>query len=259
FAAPIESTPSQIIQAQGFATFSYTLIPLSDKARATPPIPFSGFNPDHGGFDDLTIASVPITITPGTVTPADLRAVAQAEQLDADSEKEPVLSGLATAPGLMGGLVPIQQRGWFPLLHLVPASALLALWAWDRRRRFFEKYPEILLRRRALRALRRERRRLERAARARDSAAFANVAVQAMQVAVAPYYPAEPKALVGADVLAMLPEQEQSVPAADTVRQFFSRTDAVRFGPGAASTTELLQLKPEIESVLDHLEARLCG
>jgi hypothetical protein len=259
FAAPTENTPSQIIQAQGFATFSYTLIPLTDKQRSTPPIPFSGFNPDHGAYDDLTIESVPITITPGTVTPADLLEVARAEQLDADAEKEPVLSGLANAPGLIGGLVPVQQRGWFPLLHLVPASALFALWAWDRRRRFMERYPEIILRRRALRALRRERRRLARAARARDGATFATVAVNAMQVAVAPYFPAEPRALVGADVLAMLPHQEQSDPAAKTVREFFSRTDAARFGAAADDTAELLQLKPEIEGVLDRLEAKLCG
>jgi hypothetical protein len=146
------------------------------------------------------------------------------------------------------------------MLHLLPAGTLLGLWLWDRRRRFLEQHPDIVLRRRALRALRRERRTLERAASARDSVRFAATAVNAMKVAVAPHYPAEPRALVGADVLTMLPEQERSGRIGQTVRKLFSREDEFCFAvakPGDA--TGVLELKPEIEGVLDHLEARLCN
>ena len=259
FADPVESTPSQIIQAQGFVTFTYTFIPLTEKARSTPAIPFSTFNPDRAAYEDLTIPSVPVTVTPGSVTAADLQILAQADKLDTDSEKEPVLSGLATVPGLSGGLVPFQKRGWFPLLHLVPATALLGLWFRDRRRRFLELHPEIVLRRRALRALRRERRRLERAAHARDSAGFATIAVNAMQVAVAPYYPAEPRALVGTDVLGILPEQDRSGVPGKTVRELFFGADAASFAVAKPASADLLQLKSDIDTVLDHLEARLCA
>jgi hypothetical protein len=202
---------------------------------------------------------VPVTVAPGSATAADLNAVIQAAKLDKQVEQEPVLSGLSIATGLGGGLMPVQKRAWFPLLHLVPAAGLMALWCWDRRRRFLELHPDIVLRRRALRALRRERKTLQRAARSEDSAGFAASAVQAMTVAVAPYYPAEPRALVGSDVLMMLNDADRSGPAGKTVRHVFSRSDAARFDAGSPAATDLLELKAEIDRVLDHLETKLCN
>ena len=259
FAAPLESTPPQIMAAQGFVTFSYTLIPMTEKTRETPAIPFCAFDPDRGQYQDLTIDPVPVQVLPGSASKADLRELAQADKLDADEDKEPVLSGLALAPGLGGGVIPVQNRGWFPLLHLLPAVSLLALWSWDRRRRFLEQHPDVVLRRRALRALRRHRRRLQQAARAKNDSAFAATAVTAMQAAAAPFYPAEPRALVGGDIIRILPDGERSGPAGQTVRRFFSGVDAARFAPGTTGSTELLQRKGDIEMVLDQLEARLCG
>jgi len=258
FPATLDSTPPQIIRAQGSVTFTYTLIPLSQKSRVTPAVPFCAFDPERRAYQDLTIASVPVTILPGTATAADLQALVQAEATDTAPEEEPVLSGLSAKPGLAGGLAPTQQRGWFPLLHLLPASTLLGLWFWDRRRRFLEQHPEIVIRRRALRALRRERRLLERVAAMRDSAHFAAVAVNAMKVAVAPHYPAEPRALVGKDVLAMMQESERSGRSGQTVRKLFSTEDELCFAARRVDANELLELKPEIEGVLDRLEARLC-
>jgi len=259
FPATLDGTPPQIIRAQGSVTFTYTLIPLNQKSRVTPAVPFCSFDPERRAYQDLTIASVPVTVLPGTGTAADLQALVQAEATDKAPEEEPVLSGLSINPGLAGGLAPTQQRGWFPLLHLLPAGALLGLWFWDRRRRFLEQHPEIVIRRHALRVLRRERRALERAATMRDSARFAAVAVNAMKVAVAPHYPAEPRALVGTDVLTMLPESERSGRGGQTVRKLFSREDELCFAAQQVDTTELLELRPEIEGVLDHLEARLCN
>jgi hypothetical protein len=259
FAMPLETIPPQIIQAQGFVTLNYTLIPLTDKVRATPAIPFSTFDPDLAAYQNQTIPAVPVTVTAGAATAADLDAVIQAAKLDKQVEKDPVLSGLATGTGLSGGLMPVQKRGWFPLLHLVPAAGLMVLWSWDRRRRFLELHPDIVLRRRALRALRRERKTLQRAARSEDSARFATSAVQAMTVAVAPWYPAEPRALVGSDVLMMLTDADRSGPAGKTVRHVFSKTDAARFDAASPATTDLLQLRAEINTVLDHLESRLCN
>ena len=258
FPGSAENTAPQIVQAQGSITFDYTLIPLSDKVRSTPTLPFSAFDPDRGTYDDLTVPSVAVSVLPGNVSAADLQAVIQAQALDREPEKEPVLSGLAPGPGLGGSLFPVQMRPWFPLLHLLPAGALSGLWLWDRRRRFLEQNPMVVVRRRALRALRRERRLLEKAARARDNAGFAAVAVNAMKVAVAPHYPAEPRALVGADVMTVLPESERSGPRGQTVRRLFSSSDAALFAAERAEPGQLLDLKPEIEGVLDQLEARLC-
>jgi hypothetical protein len=259
FLAPGENTAPQILLAQGFVVCSYTLIPLTAKARSTPSFPFSVFDPDRGAYVDLTIPPIPVTVLPGTVSAADLRSVIRAEQTGEHLEKPSVLSGLAAFPGMAGGLVPVQKRPWFPLLHLIPGSALLGLLLWDRRRRFLEQHPDLVLRRRALRALRRQRRALERAAQSRDSNGFATMAVNAMRIAVAPYFPAEPRALVCADVMTVLPDDQRSGPRGEIIRHLFARIDASRFSTTPMDCDELLKLKPEIQTVLDHLEARLCN
>ncbi|HXP60809.1 MAG TPA: BatD family protein [Dongiaceae bacterium] len=190
--------------AQGSATFVYTLIPLTTAARATPPIPFSYFDPKRAVYVDLTIPAVPVSVLPGEKG-GDLRVLGQADRRSEESEKEPGLSGLAPGPGLAAAtLAPVQRRPWFLLVQLAPAAAFFGLWAWDRRRRFLEQHPEVVLRRGARRALRRQRRALQRAARAGDARRFGEAAVAAMQAACAPHYPADPRALVGTDVLPLL-------------------------------------------------------
>jgi hypothetical protein len=282
--------PRQPPVAQGSATFVYTLVPLTTAAQATPPIPFSYFDPKRAAYVDLTIPAVPVTVQPGEKG-ADVRVLEQPDWAGAEAEQEPGLSGLAPGPGLAAAtLAPVQRRPWFPLVQLAPAAAFVGLWGWDRRRRFLEQHPEVLLRRRARRALRRQWRALRRAARAGDAPRFAEAAVAAMQAACAPHYPAEPRALVGADVLPLLsraeaPPQggqtealrqgmgpdtkEQAIEpqrredgelaagAAKVARRFFVLTDAARFGPVGADARELLALQPELEKVLEDLERRL--
>lgn len=262
-APPMPLSPAAPVTASRFAgqaavSFVYALIPLTESVRATPPIPFSYFDPELGRYVDLTIPSVPITVEPGPA-PGDWETLQQPDALAADKEeKEPVLSGLAAAPGrAAASLIPLQEQARFPLFQLVPALAFFGLWGWDRRRRFLAAHPEIVRRRRARRALRRARRRLRQAAQAGDAPRFAATAVQAMQVACAPYFPAEPRALVGRDVLHVLHEAGSDGPRAEVVRRFFSMTDAVEFGAAPADGQELLRLRPELEEVLQKLEARL--
>lgn len=242
---------------EGFVTFTYTLIPLTETARATPPIPFSYFDPKAGSYVDLTIPSVPVTVKPGAA-PGDLASLAQAGAAGSEPEKELVLSGLAASRGrTAASLVPPQQQAWFPLAQLAPAFFFFGLWSWDRRRRYLEAHPDVVLRRRARRALRHQCRVVQRAARAADAPRFAAAAVNAMRVACAPHYPAEPRALVGGDVLPLLPEAERSGRAGEVVRRFFAATDAARFGTGAPNVTDLLPLKPDLERVLQELEQKL--
>ena len=252
-----EASAPQIILAQGFTTFSYTLIPLNEKARYTPAIAYSSFDPEQEVYHDLTIPSVPITIKPGLV-PADLQAIVQANAANVEPEKEPTLSDLATSPGLVAsGLSPVQRRLWFPIAQLLPAGLLVGLWTWDRRRRYFEQHPDELLRRRARRALRRERRSIERAANAGDAPGFVNSVASALRVACAPHYPADPRALVGSDVLSRLPEADRTGPAGTVLRRFFAVFDAARFDTSPTSTNELLALRPEIERIIQTLEDQL--
>ena len=241
----------------GVTTFHYTLIPLTEQARATPSIAFSYFDPHRGGYTDLTIPPVPVRVTAGA-SPSDLQALVQAATPKAEGEQEPVLSGLAPSPGRTAAtLVPTQQQAWFPLAQLAPAAAFAGLWGWDRRRRYYEKHPDVLLRRKARRALRRQRRAVRRAAQAKDAPRFATAAVSAMRVACAPHYPAEPRALVGSDVLALVHETGGNGRAGEVVRRFFTVTDASRFATTGANATELLALEPELNRVLQQLEEKL--
>jgi hypothetical protein len=175
-----------------------------------------------------------------------------------EPEREPTLSGLAASRGrVIGSLVPPQQKAWFPLVQLAPAVAFFGLGRWDLRRRYLEKHPDIVLRRRARRALRRQRGILRRAARAADARRFAAAAVNALRIASAPHYPAEPRALVGGDVLSLLPESERTGRAGETVGRFFAVTDALLFDTAPPNTAELLRLQPDLERVLEQLEQRL--
>ncbi len=244
----------------GFTTFTYTVIPLAEAAPATPAIPFSCFDPNGGRYVDLTIPPLTVTVKPGTAS-ADLQALLEPGSADGDREKELVLKDLAVSPGRAArSLVPLQQHPWFPLVELSPAAAFIGLWGWDRRRRFLEEHPEVLLRRRARRAFRRECRLLRKAARSGNAERFAAAAVNAMRLACATHYPAEPRALVGSDVLETLDPtaaSQRADRASAVVRRFFDVADASRFDTAPADATELLALQPELDRVLQQLEARL--
>jgi hypothetical protein len=176
----------------------------------------------------------------------------------AGEEKKLALSALATSPGRVADrLVPLQQRGWFVGVQLLPVFGFAALWAWDRRRRYLEQHPGILLRRRARRALRRGRRELQKAMRAGDRLRYANVAASAMRVACAPHYPAEPRALVCRDVLDSLEESERAGRTGEIVRRFFAVADAAIFSATGSEGDGLLALQPELIQVLEKLEGRL--
>jgi hypothetical protein len=257
FAGPAEIAPPQAVQARGFAVFTYTLIALTETAQATPAIPFSSFDPAGSNYVDLTIPSVPVKVSPGHA-PGDWQAISQAAPGESDEEKEPELNGLAPAPGRTAlSLVPWQRQTWFPLVQLAPAALFAGLWGWDRRRRYLEEHPDVVLRRRARRALRRERRLLKEAAQSQDGSRFAAAAVNAMRIACAPHFPAEPRALVGTDVLQLLHQSNGHDVPDDLVRRFFNVADASRFALTPSDTRELLALKPGLERVLEKLEERL--
>jgi hypothetical protein len=250
---------SENVTSPNAATFHYTMIPLTE-AKATPAIPFSYFDPKTARYVDVTIPPQPVTVRADGTAP-DLSVLRPPGGMD-EEEKQVALGELASGPGRrFSGLAPAQQQSWFVLVELGPIVAMVALWLWDRRRRYLEQHPGILLRRRARRALRRQWRALRLAASQGDGSGFATAAVNAMRVASAPHYPAEPQALVGSDVLQVL-----NVPAAppgpgprnEVVRRFFDVADAGRFGNKDTDAAALLPLQPELEQVLEELDERLC-
>ena len=239
------------------ASFKYTLIPLSADPHATPAIPFSCFDPARGQYVDLTIPPVPVTIAAdGTLT--NVEAALMLSENTSEAEKKTGLSRLTSSPGRRtGSLVPLQMRAWFPLVQLLPALGFCGLWFWDRRRRHLEQHPEIVRRRQARRALHRELRLLEQAAAARDDASFIRCAINALQIASAPHYPAAPRALVCGDVLQILTEQEREGKSGEIVRRFFNAADAAAFAGTAGNNTDLRVEKSALKELLAKLEARL--
>jgi hypothetical protein len=250
--------PAQMMQSRGMATFDYTLIPMTEQTHATPAIPFSCFDPNRAVYTDLTIPSVPVTVQPGRA-PADAAAILQPDENRGNVEEELTLSALAPLPGHGAAtLVPLQRQTWFLIVEVTPMLAFLGIWAWDRRRRYLEIHPQIMVRRRAKRALRKERRKLRRAATTHDFNAFADAAVTALRVGSAPHLPANPSALVGGDVLTVLADKESVIESeALVVRRVFSATDDSRFSLAPSNRAELLGLQPQLEEVLERLEARL--
>jgi hypothetical protein len=231
---------------------SFTLIPLTDEVTETPAIPFCSFDPATASYVDLTIPSLPVTVAADSL-PVKMPALDE----DAKSETPLELSDLSPSPGkTAASLKPLQLRGGFVGLQLVPVVGFLALWQWDRRRRFLEAHPEIVRRRQARRALRREKNKLEKAASAGDVTAFVRHAAEALKISVAPNYPANPQALVCTDVLAQLNDAERNGLAGGTVRKIFAAADA-RFALTPQAQADLLKIQSDVEVVLQKLEEKL--
>lgn len=231
---------------------SFTLIPLTDETLETPAIPFSYFDPVSAKYEDLSIAPIPVTIV-GEGLPTELSTVDEA-----GNAAPPVrISAPATAPGLsVSSLKPLQMRSWFPSLQLLPAITFIALWRWDRRRRFLEAHPEIVRRLRARRALRREKQLLEKAALANDGARYVRHAARAMSIASAPHLAADPRALVASDVLTQLDEPARTGQAGETVKRIFSAADS-QFAGTPQVPPDVGGLRAGVQSVLQRLEERL--
>ncbi len=257
-----DNPPSDVPQYHSFESFNYTLIPLSADFKATPAIPFSYFDPAKKAYVDLTVPPLPVNVAPAPVSTAQATPPPEITPLPTnnppDDEEKLSLAGLAPAPGpSISSLAPLQQRPWFLAGQLIPAAVLGGLWAWDRRRRHLREHPEILRKRRARRGIRRQLRVARRAAAAQDAAGFARSAAEALREACAPHDAANPAALVCADVLQELPVAEQQGRSGDVVRRLFAASDAMRFGGKAADGAGLLSLQPDLEQLLEQLEARL--
>ncbi len=255
-----EAVPPAAALQRGYTTFSYTLIPLTDRVKATPAIPFSAFDPRQQAYVDLTVPPVPVTVLPAAGGAAALAARAESAGGGDDPvrEREPVLSGLAERPGAaVGGLRPAQERPWFWAAQLLPAAALAGTWGWARRRRYLAAHPEIARRRRARRGWRREWLRARRAGAARDAAAFVAGGINALREVCAPHTAANPESLVCADILRALPDSARQGASAELVRRLFAAGDSLRYGGPSGEAAELLGRQAELAQLLAELGGRL--
>ena len=264
FPAAPEATAPVVIRQRGFATFTTTLIPLEAGNLTTPPFPFSYFDPAAKRYVDLTVPPVAITVdpAPGGLARASTNSIAtlrmaRTQRLRA-AEAPLTLSGLSPASGRsVGSLVPLQRQPWFPALAVLPLGVFGTLWAWDRRRRFLEQHREIVIRRKARRALRRHLRGLRHATDRGDAEAFVHHAIGGLREACAPRASAEPGALVCTDVVGCLTDADREAQADQVVRRLFASTDGGRYGHRELDRAALLALRPQIERLLIDLDNRL--
>lgn len=248
YVAPGSATNAGVVLA-------FTFIPLLDDLRETPAIPFSAFDPKRREFVDLTIPSLPITVLPDSTY---TNVLTWSEDFGSSATKKLALSGIVTRPGrAVSTLQPLQSQAWFVGVQMLPPLVFGGLWWWERRRRFLEQHPEIVRCRRARRELRRAKRRLRQAAAAGAIADFTACGVKALQIACAPHYPANPRALVCADVLEILPLEERQGQPGETVRRLFAAADAASYSVSPEMRNELLTLEQGLSALLVRLEARL--
>ena len=249
-----DQNPSLSIEMSGRNVIHYTLIPQRAGQLATPAIPFSYFNPDRGVYLDLTISPVSVQVLPPVSGP-----VASAPARRETTGLQTMLGGLAPRPvHFAGSLRPLPQRAAFWLWQLVPAGALLGLWGWDARRRFLAAHPEVVRQARARRELRRQLQCLRQAAARRDADAFARAAVNALRTACAPATEANPQALVGNDILRLLPPELAGPDTEKLVRPLFAAVELATLRNQPPSPEILLALLPELELLLAELGRRLC-
>ncbi len=253
-----DMTQPFVMQQRGFTVFEYTMIPLNERAAATPAIPFSCFDPKRGAYVDLTIPPMPVTVKPSESGWKTANANAAAAEDAMNQDGALALTGLAEGQGISAGsLRAAQQQWWFAGLQFVPAGLLVGLWSWDRRRRRLERHPEILRRKRARRGVKRESGLARKAAEERDAFGFATGAANALREACAPGDAANPEALVCADVLSKLPDEERRGREGEVVRKIFAAADAARFGANGRNGVDVLELRQDWEQVMDLLKARL--
>jgi hypothetical protein len=257
FESKREQLPPQVVQSRGFVNFTYTLVPLHDGVERTPELPFSFFHPDREEYVSENVRPVPVKVLPGE-KPADLARLLRQRSRSEDARKEPALGSIATTTGVSAAtLTPLQLRPWFPVLQLAPGVLFAGLMVWDRRRRFLEAHPNIVLRRRARRALHRHRLQMRKQSRWGNDPGFADAALSGMRVVSAPHYPAAPGAVTSGDVLALLDNDEPGN-AREVVVNLFKFNNERRFSPADFLVRpEKLPPLAEVERVLDYLEAKL--
>jgi hypothetical protein len=231
---------------------SFTLIPLTDEATSTPAIPFAAFDPATENYYDLTIPAFPVTVT-GDGLPTQVASWSSGDSNTVTLK----LGALAKLPGGPApGLQPPQRRGGLILAQVLPLFVFFILWRWDEHKRFLEAHPEIVRRRRAKRDLRREIGLWRRAAAQGDADKFVAHAAAAMQVAVAPYFPANERAMVCGDVLSRFEDADRNGTTGETVRKIFTAADA-KFAEAKPPPADFMAMKSEVEQVLQKLEEKL--
>jgi hypothetical protein len=254
--APASDAARDPATGRGTKTFTYTLVPRSPSLRATPAIPFSVFDPERGQYVDLSVPPIAITVKP-SASSASSGEEAKSPAVDQSPEPkqpQPILTGLAEKPGSRGYAVPLAWVAGFWTAQILPAGALLGLWAIRRRADYLAAHPEVVRRRAARLAARRHLRMARSAAHQRNTEQFVRSSIDAIRAAAAPLDTTEADSLVLAEVLANLPDDTHAQTAGRTVRRLFEHAHTERFSGHSAGANGVFDLLSDVEQTVSTIE-----
>lgn len=90
-----------------------------------------------------------------------------------------------------------------------------------------------------------------------DAPAYARSVISALRAGCAPFFPATPRALVGSDMLKVLPKTGANPARIELLRRLFNLADADQYSDAAPELRELLARQADYDSVLGELEEKL--
>lgn len=126
----VSFSPSDSIGFQGTKTFEYLLIPTDESVVATPSIKWAAFDPYRGAFSDLSIASLPVTVTPAPEATATLNFATGIPGILQPARSESWRPFHADLGRLVPGVRPILRQPIFWLVQGIAGLFAAAIWFW---------------------------------------------------------------------------------------------------------------------------------
>ena len=253
-----QTDPDDPQSGRGTKVFTYTLVPEREGLRATPPMPFSYFDPVQRAYVDITVPPLPVNVKPssaGTASPSGGAVrVEPAPVTEPPKPVDPAMTGLEEKPGRwVRSLGPVLGARWFVQFQAVPPVLLLLLWLWRRRREHLAANPQIIRRRRARRAAGRALAEARTAAGRGDSQGFLRAGAGALREAASPLDSARAESLTRDEVLRLLNGDPH---AAEVARRVLDSVEAANYSSAGAAKIECDALLPDLERAVQTLARR---
>jgi hypothetical protein len=239
-------------------TFTYVVIPRSERVTRIPEIGLNFFDVDQGDY--RSVSTGPFALT---VNPAPPQSSAQAIMSESESkteQKEELGQDIAFIKDVPIMLrehgKPLLLSPWFLLLQLLPPAVwLLARGTYHHYRRLQtdDHYARTL---RAPRVARQGLREVQQALQAGDAGVFYEVLFKALQRYLG-HKLHLPWGGITADVTGELHRRGVDKPISDTIRELFCDCDSARFASSACNSLKMRKSYEDLRTVINHLERTL--
>jgi hypothetical protein len=234
-------------------TFVYTLLPRVPGELKTPAVRFSTFDPEKKAFESVEF--IPVNVKVSGNAPAKVELVT----IDPSAKV-----GTPTAKAVTGLLAPQVATGAKGVAKIEPLAGSKSFWVSNTALLigvllsaaivgavgYLAAHPEVLVRRRARKAVRRARRESAVALGHQDGAAYAQALTAGLRAGAAALLDAEPRALTQSDILRVLPAADATLLA-----EVFLAADGEKYG--AKDVRRSVEDDARLQAMLNTLEAQL--